>query len=124
MRENYNIRNYGKGSRKKIKDRVVREKYPNAAIYTLIASEKLEKSERLLDNILGFFTDLPFGIPDFIKGVKNLDKEFYLVEEDESQTIVMITDEFIEANVLSEKIDKSKFEFEGFKFIKCRYEVK
>ena len=87
MRENYNISEYGKGSRKKIKDRVIREKYPNATIYTLIASEKIEKSERLIDNILGFFTDLPFGIPDFIKGVKNLDKEFYLVEENGEQTM-------------------------------------
>jgi len=124
MRENYNISEYGKGGRKKIKDRVIRDKYPSATIFTLIAREKVEKSERLIDNILGFFTDLPFGIPDFIKSVKNLDKEFYLVEENDSQIIVMITDEFIESNTLTERIDKDKFELDGFKFIKCKYEVK
>ena len=59
-----------------------------------------------------------------LKGVKNLDKEFYLAEEGDKQTIVMITDEFIESNELNERIDKDKFEFDGFKFIKCKYEVK
>ena len=84
----------------------------------------MEKSERLIDNILGSFTELPFGIPDFIKGIKNLDKKFYLAEENEKQIIVMITDEFIESNELDERIDKDKFEFDGFKFVKCKYELK
>ena len=36
MREPYDLSNYGKGIKKKKKDRVIREKFPNAEIRTLL----------------------------------------------------------------------------------------
>lgn len=72
MREPYDLSNYGKGIKKKKKDRVIREKFPNAEIRTLLGSLKLTKSEKVIGNLLGFFTDAPFGTPELINSFKNM----------------------------------------------------
>ena len=124
MREPYNLSDYGKGIKKKKKDRVIREKFPDAEIHTLLGKLKLTKSEKVIDNLLGFFTDAPFGTPELINSFKNMDKEFYLVEKDGKQFLVTITDEFIETRKLAKRITAEKFEIGNWKFIKCAYEVK
>ena len=124
MREPYNLSDYGKGIKKKKKDRVIREKFPDAEIHTLLGKLKLTKSEKVIDNLLGFFTDAPFGTPELINSFKNMDKEFYLVEKDGKQFLVTITDEFIETRKLAKRITAEKFEIGDWKFIKCAYEVK
>ena len=93
-------------------------------IYTLIGKIKLTKSEKVIDNVLGFFTDAPFGTPDLINSFKNLDKEFYLVTEGDKQYFVTVTDEFIESRRLVKHIVADKFEIGNWKFVKCKYEVK
>ena len=123
MREPYNLSDYGKGIKKKKKDRVIREKFPDAEIHTLLGKLKLTKSEKVIDNLLGFFTDAPFGTPELINSFKNMDKEFYLVEKDGKQFLVTITDEFVETRQLAKRITAEKFEIGNWKFIKCTYEV-
>ena len=123
-REAYDLTSYGKGSKKKKKDRVIREKFPDAEIYTLLGNLKLTKSEKVIDNLLGFFTDAPFGTPDLINSFKNMDKEFYLVARDGKQLLVIVTDEFIETRQLAKPITADKFEIGNWKFTKCKYEVK
>ena len=124
MREPYNLSDYGKGIKKKKKDRVIREKFPDAEIHTLLGKLKLTKSEKVIDNLLGFFTDAPFGTPELINNFKNMDKEFYLVEKDGKQFLVTITDEFVETRQLAKRITAEKFEIGNWKFTKCAYEVK
>ena len=124
MREPYNLSDYGKDIKKKKKDRVIREKFPDAEIHTLLGKLKLTKSEKVIDSLLGFFTDAPFGTPEFINSFKNMDKEFYLVEKDGKQFLVTVTDEFIETRQLAKRITADKFEIGNWKFIKCAYEVK
>ena len=124
MRELYNLSDYGNGIKKKKKDRVIREKFPDAEIHTLLGKLKLTKSEKVIGNLLGFFTDAPFGTPDLINSFKNMDKEFYLVEKDGKQFLVTITDEFVETRQLAKRITAEKFEIGNWKFIKCAYEVK
>ena len=123
-REAYDLANYGKGSKKKKKDRVMREKFPDAEIYTLLGNLKLTKSEKVIDNLLGFFTDAPFGTPELINSFKNMDKEFYLVARDGKQFLVTVTDEFVETQQLANQITADKFEVGNWKFTKCKYEVK
>ena len=123
-REAYDLTSYGKGSKKKKKDRVIREKFPDAEIYTLLGNLKLTKSEKVIDNLLGFFTDAPFGTPDLINSFKNMDKEFYLVARAGNQFLVTVTDEFIETRKLTKPITADKFEIGNWKFTKCKYEVK
>ena len=123
-REAYDLASYGKGSKKKKKDRVIREKFPDAEIHTLLGNLKLTKSEKVIDNLLGFFTDAPFGMPDLINSFKNMDKEFYLVARDGKQFLVIVTDEFVETQQLAKPITADKFEIGNWKFTKCKYEVK
>ena len=123
-REPYTISDYGKGSKKKKKDRVICEKFPDAEIHTLLGKQKLTKSEKVIDNLLGFFTDAPFGTPDLINSMKNIDKEFYLVETAGKQLFVTVTDEFIETRALAKRITEEKFEIGNWKFTKCVYRVK
>ena len=124
MREPYNLSDYGKGIKKKKKDRVIREKFPDAEIHTLLGKLKLTKSEKVIGNLLGFFTDAPFGTPELINSFKNMDKEFYLVEKDGKQFLVTITDEFVETRQLAKRITAEKFEIGNWKFTKCAYGVK
>ncbi len=98
------------------KDMAVREKFPDAQIYALLGKQIETKSEKVIDNLLGFLTDSPFGIPQFINSVKNVDKEFYLVQQDESQYFITVTDEFIESRKLSTKITDKKFVIGNFSF--------
>ena len=123
MREPYNLSDYGNGIKKKKKDRVIREKFPDAEIHTLLGKLKLTKSEKVIGNLLGFFTDAPFGTPDLINSFKNMDKEFYLVEKDGKQFLVIITDEFVETRQLAKCITAEKFEIGNWQFLKCKYEV-
>ena len=124
MREPYNLSDYGKDIKKKKKDRVIREKFPDAEIHTLLGKFKLTKSEKVIDNLLGFFTDAPFGTPELINSFKNMDKEFYLVKKDGKQFLVTITDEVVETRQLAKRITAEKFEIGNWIFIKCAYEVK
>ena len=76
MREPYDLLGYGKGSKKKKKDRVIREKFPDAEIHTLLGKLKLTKSEIVIDNLLGFFMDAPFGMPELINSIMNTDHTY------------------------------------------------
>lgn len=124
MREPINLDNYdykrtfkGRWVKKAgIKDMIVREKYPDAQIYYLLATQKLSKSEKIVDNVIGFLTDAPFGTPDLINSLKNIDKEFYLVNQNDKQFFVMVTDDFIESRRLSAKITEKKFDIGVFTF--------
>ena len=124
MREPYDLSDYGKGIKKKKKDRVIREKFPDAEIHTLLANLKLTKSEKVIDNLLGIFTNAPFGTPELINSFKNMDKEFYLVDKEGKQFLVTVTDEFIETRQLAMRIAAEKFEIGNWRFIKCAYEVR
>ena len=123
MREPYNLSDYGKGIKKKKKDRVIREKFPDAEIHTLLGKLKLTKSEKVIDNLLGFFTDAPFGTPELINSFKNMDKEFYLVQQGEKQYFVTVTDEFVESRRLAKHITADKLEIGNWQFLKCKYKV-
>lgn len=101
------------------KDMAVMEKYSDADIHYLMAKQIPTKGERITDNLIGFLTDAPFGIPDFINGIKNTDKEFYLVTKGEKQFFVTVTDEFIESRQLCERITAKRFEIGNFAFTDC-----
>lgn len=101
------------------KDMVVRSKYPNAEIHYLMAKQITTKSEKIINNVVGFLLDGSFGLPDIINGVKNTNKEFYLMNEADKQYFVIVFDEFIESRQLSEKITARKLEIGNFSFVDC-----
>lgn len=124
IKEPIDLSQYGKGNRKAKKDKIVREKYPDAKINPLLAETKLTKGEKVVDNLLGFLTDAGFGIPRVLNDIKSVDQQYYLVERGEKQFLVLVTDEFIVSRELVQKQYAGKFEIGNMKFTKCSYEVK
>ena len=55
--------------------------------------------------------------------MKNTDKAFYLVEKDERQYPVTVTDVFVEIRLLEQPLRGSSFSFGGWNFIKYAYEL-
>ncbi|MBO0456649.1 helix-turn-helix transcriptional regulator [Enterococcus hulanensis] len=117
IREAIDLSLYDKGRKKVKKDKIVREKYPDAEIRTLIGSQVPTKGEKVIDIGLGIL--LAFGIPDLINGVNNLGKEFYLVNQGNKQFLVVVTDEFIESRQLAQAITEKKFRIGDFSFVDC-----
>ncbi len=116
------------GKRKKVKkDYAVREKYPDAEIYTLIAKQCTLQSEKAIDRAVGLFTAVTsgiplLGIPELLNELKNLDKEFYLVVKAERQFLVLVSDEFIESRELVQIMPtetNSRFEIGDVEFRNC-----
>lgn len=106
------------------KGQIVREKYPKGKINPLLAKTKATKGQRIFDTVLGILTDAPFGTLDVFNELKNTDKQYYLVEQDNKQFFVLVTDEFILSRELVQKQYSEKFEIGDTKFTKCTYEVK
>lgn len=105
-------------NKKQIKDKVVRSEYPDAEICTLLAEEKLTKGEKIVDEIICFFTPL-MDMIKFSKQLNNLDNEFYLVTKDDRQYLVIVTEEYIESRILAEKVVDKKFVIGEYKFRNC-----
>lgn len=118
VRETIDLSKYGKGRKKVIKDKIIRERYPEAEVMTLLATEKLTKAEKIVDTAVWLLTPLVDVFP-FAKGLNNLDKEFYLVNSGQKQYLVMVTNEFMESRELAEHIAEKKFEIGNYKFVNC-----
>ena len=116
IRENYNLDAYGYGCSRVKKDRVVREKYPDATIYPLLGRQAMEN--------LNFPAD---STPDCrtnpVDRIKQAEKSFYLVEKENAQFLVTVTDVFVETRPLEQPLQGSSFIMDGWSFIKCNYQV-
>lgn len=116
IREKYNLIAYGPGCKKVKKDRVVRERFPNAKIYTLLARQELTELKRFSHNV----TDCHTTVDELIKDVN---KSFYLIEIDGRQLFVTLTDSFIETRPLEQPLEANSFSIDGWNFIKYNYEI-
>lgn len=120
IRETIDLSKYEKN----VKAQIVMEKYPEAEVWSLIAKPKLTKGEKVIDNVLGFIFDGPFGMPELANELKNVNKSFFLVNKDSKQYFVLITNEFIESREMIKPMTEDKFEIGEMRFTKCRYPVK
>lgn len=123
------LRKYGDSGRLsrikkvKVKERIVREAYPDAKIIRLTVTKiKNTKSETAVDTAIGLFAlalgDIPlFGTQEMGKTVKSLDQQYYLVNEDKKQYFVLVTDEFIISRAMANKMKEKKFEIDGKEFL-------
>jgi hypothetical protein len=107
-------------NKKRIKDKVVRSLYPEAEIYTLLAKELLTKGEKVVDTAVWLLTSLPPGTIDLANSFKNADKEYYLVNEENRQYLVVVTEEYAESRLLAQTIDEDEFVIGNLKFVKCK----
>ena len=116
IREKYNLIAYGPGCKKVKKDRVVRERFPNAKIYTLLGRQELAELKRFTDSV----TDCRSTVDALLKDVS---KSFYLIETEGRQLFVTLTDSHIETRPLEHPLEGNSFSINGWNFIKYNYEI-
>ena len=116
IREPYQLAAYGHGCRKVQKDRAVRQKFPEARIYTLFGRQDPATLKPLPDN--------PPACRSNAQNLrKNDDTAFYLVEKDGHSLFVTLTDAFIEIRPLEQPLEGNRFSLDGWSFIKYHYEI-
>ena len=77
----------------KLRDEVVRKRFPKAEIYMLMHKQIMTKKEKKIGVFLWLTT--PFAnMMEFIQSLQNTDKWFYLVEENEKQYLATVTKDF------------------------------
>ena len=118
IREPYRLAAYGRGCKKVKKDRMMLEKFPAARICTLHGRPELTDEETYVDSTLGFLTPVPFGMPEFMKSMRDLNKDFYLVERENDQLFVTVTDSFLEICPLNQTLTEKAFRLGGWSFIR------
>lgn len=116
IREPYQLAAYGYGCKKVKKDRVVRDKCPDAAIYPLLGRQDPTSVEFPTESVPDCHTNP-------LDRLKNSDKAFYLVEKDQRQFFVTVTDHFVETRPLEYPLEESSFHLDGWYFIRFNYEI-
>ena len=116
IRENYNLAAYGYGCGRVKKDRVVQEKYPDARIYPLLGQQELT-------NMDAYSEITPDCCTNPMDWVKQTDKAFYLIEKENRQFLVTVTNAFVETRPVEDPVKGNSFCVDGWNFIKCNYEI-
>ena len=90
IRETIDLSKYGKAViKKKLTNKLMLDRYPDAEIRTLIPEKKRDKVDKAVDIVILLTT--PFvGITDIINSLKLLGTEYYLVNEENRQFFVAV----------------------------------
>lgn len=124
IKEQINLDDYVKeGKFRSKKDAVVYAKYPNADITPLLAKKKSTKGQKVFGELLGWLTDAPFGTDEVFNQIADAHNTYYMVQQDDKQIFVTVTDEFIESRIMAKKITGNKFEMGDYKFQMAVYKV-
>lgn len=124
IKEQINLDDYAKeGKLRSKKDAVVCAKYPGTDIYPVLAKKKSTKGQKVFGELLGWLTDAPFGTDEVFNQIADAHNAYYLVEQEDKQIFVIVTEDFIESKVLAKKITDNKFEIGDYKFTKATYRV-
>ena len=124
IREQINLDDYVKeGKLRNKKDAVVYAKYHNADIVPLLAQKKSTKGQKIFGELLGWLTDAPFGTDKVFNQIADAHNSYYLVQQEDTQIFVTVTEDFIESKVLAKRITEDKFEIGNYKYQKCVYKV-
>jgi len=124
IKEQINLDDYVKeGKLRSKKDAVVYAKYPNADITPLFAKKKSTKGQKVFGELLGWLTDAPFGTDGVFNQIADAHNAYYMVQQDDKQIFVTVTDEFIESRIMAKKITGNKFEMGDYKFQMAVYKV-
>lgn len=124
IKEKINLDDYVKEGNMRCKhDAVVCAKYPDAEIIPLMALKKSRKAQKIAAELLGWFTDAPFGMDELMHQLGDAGNEYYLVQKDEIQMLVRVSEDFIESKALPKKIMGNKFEIGDYKYKKVNYKL-
>lgn len=121
IREPYQLAAYGRGCKKVRKNRYMRSRFPDAEICSLLGRPELTDTDRVVDRTQGFLTAGPFGMPEFLKSVRDTGREFYLVETRTDTRFVTVTDTVAEIRPLSVATEERSFRLGNWIFIRGEY---
>lgn len=108
--------------KKEQKDMAIINKFLEAEIYSLLATEKNTKPENVINELVNFFSPFVDIIP-FTKSINNIDNEFYLINDKNKQFLALVTSDYIEIEELKDKVDKNKFTHGNYKFVLCKKDL-
>ncbi len=117
-REPIELESYEKtGKCRDKKDAAAYWRYRDAdAIYPLIRSRKLSNKEFLLDLVTSW------GVSQLADYANNMDG-YYLVEKDNRQLLVRVSEDFISSSELADRVDPKKFVIGNNVFMKATYQL-
>lgn len=118
IRYSYNLSAYGRGCKRVRKERMLRERFPNAQICYLLGRPILTQDETSLDSTRGILTPTPFGMPEFMKSIKDQEQDFYLVEQEDAPLFVTVTQTYIEIRLLPEIPKEKSFQIGSWTFVR------
>lgn len=121
IRESYQLAAFGRGCKKVKKDRFMRQRFPDAKICTLLGRPELTEEDRAVDSTQGFLTEGPFGMPEFLKSVRDSQRAFYLVEFPTDTLFVTVTDTAAEIRPFPVPVEERSFRLGSWIFIRCDY---
>lgn len=113
-----NLAAYGRGCDKVKKGRLLQEQFPGARITPLLARPELTDPQAGADSALGFLTPIPFGGAEYLKSMKDLPRDFYLIDQDGEQLFVSVSQCCIEVCPLHQPIREKTFHLAGWVFIR------
>lgn len=111
------IRLAGRGCDRVKKDRLMKERFPTAEIWALQGRPELEPVT--VDSSLGFLTPTPFGAPEFVKSLRETQREFYLVEQNHQQALVNVTEDCLTVRPLPRRLTDRTFALDSWVFVRC-----
>ena len=121
VRERYDPAQFGRGCNKVRQDRMMAARFPGARVCTLLGRQDLSVQNAAPHSTLGFLTPVPFGPPEYVKTVREMDRNFYLAERENEQLFVSVTEEFLEIHPLPQRIDAASFTLGSWHFIRSSY---
>lgn len=121
IRETYQLGSFGRGCRKLRKNRMMRQRFPNARICTLLGRPDLTKDCGRANSALGFLTPVPFSSPEFMKSMRKMDRDFYLVEQENGQYFVTVMDTYLEIRPTAHRSLEKSFRLGSWLFIPGEY---
>jgi len=98
------------------KEQMIKGRFPNSKIYKLEAERKRTKKQRLLDEFLFIFTDVPSGIFEAKNFLSDVGREFYLIQHDIHYYLAAVSGDKIESQLIEATIVEDEFECGGWKF--------
>ena len=100
------------------KDRLVRNKFPDARITVLLGRPELNQQGAVMDEVRGFLCRTPYGDAEYVRSVNRMGRSFYLVEQEEDQLFVSVSDHYLEITPLIPKRTDSRFSVGSWTFIR------
>lgn len=122
IREAYDPEGLGRGCERVRKDRLMVRRFPGARILSLLGRPQFAGEKPVVNRARGFLTRDPFGNAAYVKSVREQEKAFYLVEQEEEQYFVTVGAEALEIRPLSQRREGQRFTLGTWDFV-CMKEL-